>query len=348
MGSFTDFSQLKKFKPAAPQPVAPPPPSAPEDRALAAAGSSADYFSSLLGGNEAREKPKSATPAPARRTTIVTPATVARVREEQAEEARNAERAAFAAREAALQEELEIQKTVAEDLAADLASARMELESTGTMRDALETERSRLEEENHRLEGEARRLEDELAAERAAPRQDPALAAACADKDRELAAQAEEIARQRDEIERLRTQLAEAQRTSLSSSVLLEKPATFSEKFPGELREHVVEAIADAVSAAEAGGRDRRARILEAVLVANPSSGELEHRREAVKQIVKEAGSRLDNAALAELEKLGFRYISGNKHHKLEWAGIRFPLAKTPSDYRSCLNSAAEICNRVF
>ena len=67
-----------------------------------------------------------------------------------------------------------------------------------------------------------------------------------------------------------------------------------------------------------------------------------------MKQIVKDAGSALDNAALAELEKLGFRYISGNKHHKLEWAGIRFPLAKTPSDYRSCLNSAAEISNRVF
>ena len=53
-------------------------------------------------------------------------------------------------------------------------------------------------------------------------------------------------------------------------------------------------------------------------------------------------------AALAQLEKLGFRYVSGNKHHKLEWAGIRFPLAKTPSDYRACLNSAAEIANRVF
>ena len=88
--------------------------------------------------------------------------------------------------------------------------------------------------------------------------------------------------------------------------------------------------------------------ILEAVLGANPPTGELESRREAVKQIFKEAGSKLSPAALAQLEKLGFRYVSGNKHHKLEWAGIRFPLAKTPSDYRACLNSAAEIANRVF
>ena len=52
--------------------------------------------------------------------------------------------------------------------------------------------------------------------------------------------------------------------------------------------------------------------------------------------------------AVCALEKLGFRYISGANHHKLDYAGIRFPVAKTPSDHRSCLNSAAEICNRVF
>ena len=63
---------------------------------------------------------------------------------------------------------------------------------------------------------------------------------------------------------------------------------------------------------------------------------------------MKDAGSFIDNATIASLEKLGFRYISGSNHHKLDYAGIRFPVAKTPSDHRSCLNSAAEICNRVF
>ena len=330
MGSFTDFSQLRKFKPAEPAPAVPPPPAEPEDRALAAAGSSADYFSSLLGASEPRKKPKPATGVPELRTTVVPPATIARVREEQAEAARAAERAAFEAREAALLEEIEIQKSVSESLATDLATAneeladaKQELADAEAESEALNARRLQLEDENHRLAAD-------LAAARATPRDDAQLAA----KDAEIA--------------RLKAELAEAQRTALSSSVLLEKPAAFSEKFPGELREHVVETLADAVSAAEAGGRDRRARILEAVLVANPPTGELDRRREAVKRIVRDAGSRLDNAALAELEKLGFRYVSGNKHHKLEWAGIRFPLAKTPSDYRSCLNSAAEISNRVF
>ena len=63
---------------------------------------------------------------------------------------------------------------------------------------------------------------------------------------------------------------------------------------------------------------------------------------------MKDAGTFIDDATIAALEKLGFRYVSGANHHKLDFAGIRFPVAKTPSDHRSCLNSAAEICNRVF
>ena len=333
MGSYTDFSQLKKFKPV-PPPAAPvpPKPATPEDRALAEAGSSSDYFSSLLGGDGEVAKPKHAPASvPPRRTTVVTPATVARVKEEQAEAARAAERAGFQAREDALKEEIELQKAACASIAADLADARRELEDAKRELADAEEETEALNARRLRLEDENRRLAADLAAARATPPRD----------DAQLAAKDEEIAR-------LKTLLAEAQRTALSDSVLLEKPAGLSEKFAGELREHVAETIADAVGAAEAGGRDRRARILEAVLVANPPSGDLDRRREAVKQIVKEAGARLDNAAIAELEKLGFRYVSGNKHHKLEWAGIRFPLAKTPSDYRACLNSAAEICNRVF
>lgn len=319
MGTLNDLSQLKYFKPATPKPTpAPPPPASPTDRALAGAASSVDYFSSLLGDGE---KTAPCTPsAKPRRTTVVTPATIARVREEQAADARAAERAASQAREAELRDELDAQKAACESLAVDLARLREEL-------DARRVDCETLEEAN-------RRLEADLKVERAKPpeiRPDPE---ALAERDRE--------------IERLKALLLEAQRDTRLHDSLLDAPVPFSEKFPGEVREHVVEALAAANEAAEAGGRDRRARILEAVLGANPPTGELESRREAVKQIFKEAGSKLSPAALAQLEKLGFRYVSGNKHHKLEWAGIRFPLAKTPSDYRACLNSAAEIANRVF
>ena len=317
MGTFNDFSQLKRMKPAHSSPVQQPKPAASqEDRALAEASCSSDYFSSLLGGGGL----KHSAPKPPRRTTVVTPATVARVREELAEDAREAERAAFKVRENELKTELQAQMDACESLAVDLANVRAELNACRVDCEALEEEK--------------RRLVTELEAEKSKPPKTISDTAALEELDRE--------------IERLKALLAENQRETRLHDSLLDVPVPFSEKFPGEVHEHVVEALTDSYAAAEAGGRDRRARILEAVLCANPSSGELERRREAVRQIVKDAGSALDGAALAALEKLGFRYVSGNKHHKLEWAGIRFPLAKTPSDYRACLNSAAEIANRVF
>ena len=266
-----------------------------------------DYFASLLGDspNAGQKKPQP------RRTTVVTPATVERVRAERAEDA-------FAAERESLEAEIEKLNAVVEELAEDLAAAQQA-------------------------------LEDEKAAKPPPPPSpDPALLEQIAAKDHEIGNLQDESAAKDREIERLQTLLAEAQRTSLSSSVLLEKPDGISEKFTGEVREHLLETLADAQDAADAGGRDRRARILEAILCANSRAGELARRRDAVKQIMKDAGAFIDDSTIAALEKLGFRYISGSNHHKLDYAGIRFPVAKTPSDRRSCLNSASEICNRVF
>ena len=299
--TFTDLSQLKKFHPAEPEPTPPELEQTPEDRQLAGAANSTDYFSSLLGPSSSPRQKE----AP-RRTTVVTPGTVARVRAEQAEDA-------FAAERDALNSALEEKQAVIDALALDAAETKELLEQA---------------------QEELKQTKAELDAERSAPKMDPALQEEVAAKDREIA--------------RLQALLVEAQRTSLSSTVLLDKPDGVSEKFTGEVREHLLEALADAQRAADAGGRDRRARILEAILCANACSGELARRRDEVKQVMKDAGSFIDDATIAALEKLGFRYISGANHHKLDYAGIRFPIAKTPSDHRSCLNSAAEICNRVF
>ena len=324
--TFTDLSQLKKFRPAEPEPPPPEPEQAPEDRQLAGATSSTDYFSSLLGTPSAQRQK-----APTRRTTVVTPGTVARVRAEQAEDA-------FAAERDALNAELEERQAVIDALALDAAEAK---ESLARAQEELKQAQDELAQARARADGELENLKEELnqtkAAlenERSAPKENPALQEEVAAKDREIA--------------RLQALLVEAQRTSLSSTVLLDKPDGVSEKFTGEIREHLLEALADAQRAADAGGRDRRARILEAILCANAATGELARRRDEVKQVMKDAGSFIDNATIASLEKLGFRYISGSNHHKLDYAGIRFPVAKTPSDHRSCLNSAAEICNRVF
>ena len=116
--TFTDLSQLKKFRPAEPEPPPPEPEQTPEDRQLAGATSSTDYFSSLLGTPSAERQKE----AP-RRTTVVTPGTVARVRAEQAEDA-------FAAERDALNAELEERQAVIDALALDAAEVKESLART--------------------------------------------------------------------------------------------------------------------------------------------------------------------------------------------------------------------------
>jgi len=128
-------------------------------------------------------------------------------------------------------------------------------------------------------------------------------------------------------------------------SGLLTLPGGFEEVFPGELRELVIAALANARDGARQGGKDRRAVALDAVLAANGSSGELDRRREALKQALKDSGYTTNPSAL---ESLGFRLISGRTHWKLQYANIRLAMAKTPSDFRSTNNTSTEITNRCF
>ena len=113
--TFSDFSQLKKFRPAEPEPPPAPPP-APEDRQLADSANSADYFSSLLGtGTTPRQKPP--------RATVVTPSTITRVRAEQAEDA-------FAAERESLEAELAERQSVIDALALDSVQQKESLAQT--------------------------------------------------------------------------------------------------------------------------------------------------------------------------------------------------------------------------
>ena len=128
---------------------------------------------------------------------------------------------------------------------------------------------------------------------------------------------------------------------------LLKAPAT-GEVFDGEVREHVLAALSEAREAAGQSGRERRAKVLEDVLAANVAAGELERRRAELRQIIKDTGSFIDARAISALEKIGFKCVSGNKHWKLDYADIRIPISKTPSDYRSALNTATSIANMCF
>ena len=213
-------------------------------------------------------------------------------------------------------------------LKANLEAVRAESAALGAAKDAMEKK--------------AADLERQLAEERAARQ--------AAEAERE---------RLRGDVLRLRNDLEEmptAPRAEAAAPVpvqevrvqgLLKAPAT-SEVFDGEVREHVLAALSEARDAAGQSGRERRAKVLEDVLAANVPAGELERRRAELRQIIKDTGSFIDARAISALEKLGFRCVSGNKHWKLDYADIRIPISKTPSDYRSALNTATSIANMCF
>lgn len=129
---------------------------------------------------------------------------------------------------------------------------------------------------------------------------------------------------------------------------VLSAPSSLVEAFQGEVREQVLASLAEALAAAERSGRDRRAEMLSAVLAANRPTGELDRRRAELKQILKDAGGFTDAGTLAALSRIGIKCISGKKHWKLEYADIRMPMSKTPSDYRSAQNCATDMANRCF
>ena len=187
-----------------------------------------------------------------------------------------------------------------------------------------------------------------------------------ADLERQLAAERQmreaaeaERERLRGEVLRLRNELEDALTTPPAPSAiaapaqemrvddLLRSPTT-EEAFPGEVREHVLAALSEAHEAAESSERERRAAVLGDVLEANKPGGELERRRKELRQIIKDTGSFVGARTIAAMERLGFKYVSGNKHWKIDYANVRIPMSKTPSDHRAALNTATDIANRCF
>lgn len=211
---------------------------------------------------------------------------------------------------AALRAQLRDSEAARKDAEARMTESDRKCADAAVALEAARRDVMRLQGECGRLQGEARK------AAQAAPVVEDA-------KDEPLAAQAAETPR----------------------SGVLAAPGAFAEAFPGEVREMILAVLSDARDAARQSTRERRAAVLDAVLAANRPTGELDRRRAELKQILKDAGYYTDPHAL---EELGFKLVSGRTHWKLEYAGVRMPIAKTPSDYRANLNMAADMANRCF
>ena len=95
---------------------------------------------------------------------------------------------------------------------------------------------------------------------------------------------------------------------------LLERHEELDERFPGELRDHLIEVIREARDSAEKEGRVRRAQILESVLVANDPVGELSRRRAELEKLFADNGNILTGNVLSELKKLGISHKEGEEY----------------------------------
>lgn len=198
----------------------------------------------------------------------------------------------FAAEEALSEpEELDVQKAVVEELAADKAKLDLQMEEMSRRIASLEAD----------LAAKSRELEEAVASKNSAIAEiEASFKAKIAEIEQKLAVEQE---RHFDEQARNPNALA-----------LLDRDMELPDRFPGETRDHVLEVVKEARDAAEAEGRLRRAQLLESVLVANEPNGELGNRRKAIKKLFDDNGNILSGPVIEELDRLGISYKDGEKY----------------------------------
>ena len=193
--------------------------------------------------------------------------------------------AAEAAAAAAAEEtqELDVQKAVVEELAAEkaklaeeLAAMRRELALKDGINKAMEAQKAGLEAQVNALKAENSRLEASIA--------------------------------------ELEMKSFDEQARNPNMLALLDRELELPDRFPGETRDHVIEVIREAKDKAEAEGRLRKAQLLEGVLIANEPTGNLQAKRAALEKFLEANHNVINGAVINELDKYGIKYKDGDKY----------------------------------
>lgn len=109
--------------------------------------------------------------------------------------------------------------------------------------------------------------------------------------------------------------LARNSETPESSKIaLLDRDSELPDRFEGETRDHVLEAIKEARDAAEKDGRLRHAQILESVLCANEPNGNLAKKREELKKLFESNANLVSGPVIDELKRLGIPHKNGEEY----------------------------------
>ena len=207
-----------------------------------------------------------------------------------AAEAEGAETDEASAAELEESSELDVQKVVVEELAAEKAELHEKMAGQEADMLALKKKYENAVRELEVKKAEVFSLKSELEAVRANVK---AL-------ESKLAAQ---MAREED-----------VQARNPNALALIDRDVDLPDRFPGETRDHVLEVIKLACDAAEKEGRLRRAQVLEGVLLANEPNGTLAQRRAALEKLFADNGNLISGPVLEELKRLGISHKNGDDY----------------------------------
>ena len=173
--------------------------------------------------------------------------------------------------------ELDVQKAVVESLAADKAEQDEHI--------------NRLENDKAALTSEVEKLKKELTDTKA------------------------ELEKVKAELNKAVDLISIDDKSDSSNTVsLLERNIEMPDRFAGETRDHVLEAVKEKRDRAEQEGRIRCVQLMEAVMVVNEPSGELQKKRAALVKFFNENQNILSGTVIAELEKYGISYKKGEEY----------------------------------
>jgi len=186
--------------------------------------------------------------------------------------------------------ELDVQKQVVEQLAADKAEMELVAEEAKAALDTAKADNENARAENEKLLAEIAALKSELAASRT------------------------ELASVKSELAAERAREFDVQERNPNALALLDRDVELPDRFPGETRDQVLEVLKFARDTAEAEGRNRRAQLLESVLVANEPNGTLAKKREELEKLFTENANIVSGPVIEELKNRGISHKEGEEY----------------------------------
>ena len=200
--------------------------------------------------------------------------------------------------------ELDVQKAVVEELAADKAVLHEEIES---LKNEISAKNAEIEQLKTNIEEKAK-VESQIIDEKGK------LAEQLEKEQAENVALKRKISELEESLIRKESEESEIQERNPNSLALLDRDVEMPDRFAGETRDHVIEVIKEARDRAESEGRKRRAQLLESVLVANEPSGNLEKKRKAMEKFFEENGNIVNGTVISELTRCGIAYKDGENY----------------------------------